>query len=71
MYPPFQDRSVREGLRLTPEGFRVLGNHLVENGAACIAWFGGMIEVMNEVVVEVEGSEKPACVAESLSRMVF
>lgn len=32
---------------------------------------GGMIEVMNEVVVEVEGSDKPACVAESLSRMVF
>jgi acyl dehydratase len=32
---------------------------------------GGMIEVMNEVVVEVEGQDKPACVAESLSRMVF
>ena len=32
---------------------------------------GGMIELMNEVVVEVEGGNKPACVAESLSRMVF
>ncbi|ETW96320.1 MAG: MaoC family dehydratase [Candidatus Entotheonella gemina] len=32
---------------------------------------GGMIEVMNEVVVEVEGQDKPACVAESLARMVF
>ena len=32
---------------------------------------GGMIEVMNEVVVEVEGQDKPACVAESLGRMVF
>ena len=32
---------------------------------------GGMIETMNEVVVEVEGQEKPACVAESLGRMVF
>lgn len=32
---------------------------------------GGMIEAMQEVVVEVEGQDKPACVAESLSRMVF
>ncbi len=32
---------------------------------------GGMIESMSEVVVEVQGQEKPACVAESLSRMVF
>ena len=32
---------------------------------------GGMIETMNEVVVEVEGQSKPACVAESLGRMVF
>ena len=32
---------------------------------------GGMIEAMNEVVLEVEGQEKPACVAESLGRMVF
>ena len=32
---------------------------------------GGMIEVMNEVVVEVEGQEKPCCVAESLGRLVF
>ncbi len=32
---------------------------------------GGMIEAMNELVVEVQGREKPACVAESLSRMVF
>lgn len=32
---------------------------------------GGMIETMNEVVVEVEGQEKPVCVAESLGRLVF
>ena len=32
---------------------------------------GGMIETMTEVVVEVEGQDKPACVAESLGRMVF
>ena len=32
---------------------------------------GGMIETMNEIVVEAEGSEKPVCVAESLGRMVF
>ena len=32
---------------------------------------GGMIETMNEVVLEVEGQDKPACVAESLGRMVF
>ena len=32
---------------------------------------GGMLEAMQEVVVEVEGQDKPACVAESVSRMVF
>ncbi len=32
---------------------------------------GEMIEAMQEVVVEVDGQDKPACVAESLSRMVF
>ena len=32
---------------------------------------GGMLEAMSEVVVEVEGQDKPACVAESLARMVF
>ncbi len=32
---------------------------------------GDMIETMNELVVEVEGQEKPCCVAESLGRMVF
>ncbi len=32
---------------------------------------GGMIETMNEVVVEVEGQDKPCCVAESLGRLVF
>ena len=32
---------------------------------------GGMIETMNEIVVEVEGQDKPCCVAESLGRMVF
>lgn len=32
---------------------------------------GGMLEVMNEIVVEVEGQDKPCCVAESLGRLVF
>ena len=32
---------------------------------------GGMIETMNEIVVEVQGQEKPCCVAESLGRLVF
>ena len=32
---------------------------------------GGMIEVMNEIVLEVQGQEKPAVVAESLGRLVF
>ncbi len=32
---------------------------------------GTMIETMNEVVVEVQGSEKPCVVAESLGRLVF
>ena len=31
----------------------------------------GMIETMNEVVVEVEGQELPAAAAESLGRLVF
>ena len=32
---------------------------------------GSMIETMNEVVVEVQGCEKPCVVAESLARLVF
>ena len=32
---------------------------------------GEMIETMNEIVVEVEGQDKPCCVAESLGRLVF
>ena len=32
---------------------------------------GGMVELMKEVVVEVEGQEKPCCVAESLGRLVI
>ena len=32
---------------------------------------GGMVEIMTELVVEVQGQEKPCCVAESLGRMVF
>ena len=30
-----------------------------------------MLEAVNELTVEVEGSEKPACVAQSVLRMVF
>ena len=32
---------------------------------------GEMLETMNEIVVEAEGSSKPVCVAESVGRMVF
>lgn len=32
---------------------------------------GGMLEIMNEIVVEAQGSEKPVCVAESVGRLVF
>ena len=32
---------------------------------------GEMVEVVNELTVEIEGSEKPACVAESVLRIVF
>ncbi|MFT7222089.1 MAG: acyl dehydratase [Candidatus Azotimanducaceae bacterium] len=32
---------------------------------------GGMIETMNEIVVEAKGNDKPVCVAESLGRLVF
>ena len=32
---------------------------------------GSMLETMNEIVVEAEGSDKPVCVAESVGRMVF
>ena len=32
---------------------------------------GGMIEIMTEVIMEIEGKNKPCCVAESLGRLVF
>ncbi len=32
---------------------------------------GDMLETMNEIVCEIEGQEKPVCVAESLGRLVF
>lgn len=32
---------------------------------------GGMIETMTEVTVEIKDQDKPACVAESMGRMVF
>lgn len=32
---------------------------------------GEMLEVINELTVEIEGSDKPACVAESVLRIVF
>jgi hypothetical protein len=30
-----------------------------------------MLEVVNEMTVEIDGTEKPACVAESVLRVVF
>lgn len=32
---------------------------------------GGMLEVVNEMTVEIDGQDKPACVAESVLRIVF
>ncbi len=32
---------------------------------------GSMVEVVNELTVEIEGQDKPACVAESVLRLVF
>jgi acyl dehydratase len=32
---------------------------------------GGMVEVVNELTVEIEGQDKPACVGESVLRLVF
>lgn len=32
---------------------------------------GGMLEVVNELTVELDGQSKPACVAESVLRLVF
>jgi acyl dehydratase len=32
---------------------------------------GEMLEAVNELTVEIEGSDKPACVAESVLRLVF
>lgn len=32
---------------------------------------GPMLEVINELTVEIEGQDKPACVAESVLRIVF
>ncbi len=32
---------------------------------------GNMLEVINELTLEVQGSDKPACVAESVLRLVF
>ncbi|MEM7078296.1 MAG: MaoC family dehydratase [Pseudomonadota bacterium] len=32
---------------------------------------GGMLEIINELTVEIEGQDKPACVAESVLRLVF
>lgn len=32
---------------------------------------GNMLEVINELTLEIKGSDKPACVAESVLRLVF
>ena len=32
---------------------------------------GGMLEVINEMTVEIDGADIPACVAESVLRIVF
>ena len=32
---------------------------------------GEMLEVVNELTVEIEGADKPACVGESVLRIVF
>ena len=50
-----------------PVGARIRANSTLKR----VEIKGGMIETMNEIVVEVEGQEKPCCVAESLGRLVF
>lgn len=32
---------------------------------------GGMLEIVNELTLEIQGQDKPACVAESVLRLVF
>jgi hypothetical protein len=32
---------------------------------------GNMLEIVNELTVEVQGQDKPACVAESVLRLAF
>ena len=32
---------------------------------------GGMLEIVNELTVQIEGQDKPACVADSVLRLVF
>ena len=50
-----------------PVGARIRANSTLKRAEIK----GGMIEVMNEITVEIEGQDKPAVVAESLGRYVF
>lgn len=49
-----------------------VGAHLRVRGCIkSVAAKGDMLEVVNELTCELKGSEKPACVAESVLRLVF
>lgn len=50
-----------------PVGVRIRARRVLKS----VEIKGGMIETMTEVTVEIEGQKKPACVAQSLARMVF
>ncbi len=49
-----------------------VGNRIRTTGKIkSVAQKGPQLEVVNELTVEIEGQDKPACVAESVLRLVF
>ena len=49
-----------------------VGAHIRTSGALkSVEVKGNMLELVNELTVEVKGQDKPACVAESVLRLVF
>jgi acyl dehydratase len=49
-----------------------VGAHIRTSGAVkSVEIKGNMLEIVNELTVEVKGQEKPACVAQSVLRLVF
>jgi len=78
---PLQPRLEVEGVKMginygldrvrfitpVPSGGRVRARSMLKE----VTEVAGGIQLKQEVTVELEGSEKPACVAESLTRMYF